>query len=363
MRRPQNSRPPQGGAAPRRTWTRPFLAGVTVLLGATTYATASAVAPVAHTATAASRSAEPTHVGPDKVAWYDASRASAATPPAPMAGVGAKDLLVEGLTINTALLPISLPVPPIRQVTAFVALSFNLPHGATPASLTLRLTGGSTAALAKHLPSGVTPIACPVTSAFKSGLQQPTSAAPTYDCSKRSTVGQLSATGNTVTFPGISRLLTGNRLSLVILPGSLGVERLVLSPPNRKTLSLLSFGSPPTISPPTIPPVPSPAASAGGPGAAAVNVPPIPPAPAITAPAVVPSSPVIASAPPTPGLAALSLSKPDDHRERTAAIGMLVALIAAVGWLTATEHGKRAPATEYGVGRFRSSRTGPPPTI
>jgi hypothetical protein len=62
-------------------------------------------------------------------------------------------------------------------------------------------------------------------------------------------------------------------------------------------------------------------------------------------------------------LKAAALSKPDDHRERAAAIAMLVALIATAGWLIVTERGGHVVTEELGVGRFRSLRSGPPPTI
>ena len=338
--------------------TRVIVAGVIAMLGATTYATASAATPVDPSPHAAKVDSD--HVGPDKVAWYDASRPNDAAPPAPMAGVGPKDLVVSGLTINTSLLPISLPIPPIRQVTAFTVLSFKLPDGATPASLTLKLTGTNTTTISKHLPSGVTPIACPVTSTFKSGLQQAISAAPKYDCSTRSTVGQLTVTGKAVTFPGISRLLTGNTLSVVILPGSLGLERLVFSPPTNRTLSLLSFDAAPPIATPSLPPAPAAAGSEPTRPGAAAGVPPIPPAPSITAPVPTASTPVIA---PTPGLTPVALSKPDDTRDRTAAVGALIALAMATAWLTMTDRGGRSRDQEMGIGRFRSARSGPPPTI
>ncbi|HVU61477.1 MAG TPA: hypothetical protein VHA79_14875 [Mycobacteriales bacterium] len=339
---------------------RLIVAGAVVLAGASTIATAAAVSPAASVDSVRAAAPADDHVGPDKVAWYDASRPAAAAPAAPMPGVGPKDLVVEGLTINTALLPISLPIPPIRQVTAFAALSFKLPAGATPASLTLKLHGFNTTVVDKHLPSGVTPIACPVTSSFKPGLQQSIAAAPKYDCSKRSTVGQLSSTGKAVTFPGISRLLVGNTLSVVILPGSLGLERLVFSPPNGRTLSLLSFDTTTPTAEPSIPPAPSPTASTPAQPGNAGRVPPIPPAPAITAPEPTASSPVIA---PTPGLTAVALSKPDDAKDRARALGMLLLLVAAVAWLVVTDRSGRVAGQEMGVGRFRSVRSGPPPSI
>jgi hypothetical protein len=336
---------------------RLIVASAVGLLGATTCSTALAVSATTHDA--AAKSLDVDHVGPDAVAWYDASRPVAAAPAAPMPGVGPKNLLVSGLTINTALLPISLPIPPIRQVTAFAALSFKLPEGATPASLTLHLTGLDTTLIARRLPSGVTPIACLATSRFKSGAQQPMSAAPKYDCSKRSTVGQLGISGKTVTFPGISRLLTGDTLSVVILPGSLGLERLVFAPPTNRTLSLLSFDEPAPIETPTIPPADPPAAPADQGAGSVPDLPSVPPVPAVEQPPAPAPTPSIA---PSPDITTVALAKPDDTRDRTAALGLLVALVVAGLWLAVTDRG-RSQAQEMGIGRFRSTRSGPPPTV
>jgi hypothetical protein len=336
---------------------RLIVAGVIATLSATTYATAAAVSPVVPTANAAAGDVD--HIGPDKVAWYDASRPADAAPAAPMPGVGPKDLVVQGLTINTSLLPISLPIPVIRQVTAFAALSFKLPKGSTPASLFLRLAGPNTTIVAKHLPSGVTPLACPITSEFASGRQQPTSAAPKYDCSKRSTVGQLTSTGKGVTFPGISRLLVGDTLSVAILPGSLGLERLVFSPPNNRTLSLLSFDDPEPIETPSIPPAPGPTESTPAAVGPAASLPPIPPPASASPLPTTPPTPVVAPG----GTKAVALITADDTGDRARAFGMLLLLLAAVAWLVVTDRGAAVATQEMGVGRFRSVRSGPPPTI
>lgn len=304
--------------------------------------------------------AAPHSIAPTKVAWYDASRPTAITPAAPMPGVGPKDVLVEGLTLNTALLPISLPIPPIREVTAYTALQFHVPDGATPGSLTLHLTGFSTAVIDGKLPSGVTPIACPATSSFKSGQQQSTNAAPKYDCSKRSTVGQLGDGGKTVVFPGISRLLTGDTLSVVILPGSLGLERLVFSPPDSSTLGLLDFTLPGGESPPSVTPVPAPSAPASTSPHVGGTTPTLPLPPAQTLAPSAPT-PVIAPTSTAPAITTVAASAPDDHSERAKAIALLVALVVAVLWLSLSE--RRVQVAEWGVGRFRSQRNGPPPAI
>jgi hypothetical protein len=200
-----------------------------------------------------------------------------------------------------------------------------------------------------------------VTTTFTAGPQQPTSAAPKYDCSKRSTIGQLGGGGKTVTFPGISRLATGHTLSVVILPGSLGLERLVFSAPDATTLSLLDFSTPATSLTPT--PVPTPSLpTSTAPRSGSVN-PVVPLPPISTLPPSAPQPIVATPSATAPALATVAASRPDDHRERIRALGMLVALVGVTGWLTLTERRRRPAQPELGVGRFRAVRTGPPPTI
>lgn len=303
----------------------------------------------------------PKHIGPAVVAWYDEARPTASTPAAPTPGVGRKDLLVQGLTLDASQLPIPLPpLPPFHQITALTALSFRIPSGATPASLSLGLTGLTTAKLDAKLPSGATPIACATTRRFRPGLEQPFSAAPGYDCTNSSAIGQLSLDRTSIVFPGIGRLLTGHTLSLVILPGSLGFERLVFRPPTKAALSLLDFSQPASRSNP--PPSPSPAASH-----VAISSPPLPGGPIlpVTTPSVPPApaaAPQVASQVTTSPQALTNAVTPiDDSRTRTAAIGGLVALIVITAWVSGTE--RRPRATVAGVGRFRAPRHGPPPAI
>lgn len=328
------------------------------LLAALALAAMAAAHPAAHADT-------PTHVAPVRVAWYDVTRPSAATPATPTLGVGPNDLLVQGITVTTSQLPLPLPsLPPIKQVTAFAALKYDVPQDASPANLTLKLTGLTTANIDAKLPSGASPIACIVTSNFKAGGEQPFAAAPKYDCSKRSIVGQLNTAGNAIVFPGISRLVEHQTLAFVVLPGSLGLERLVFSKPAKSSLSLLSFPAPPTTSSgvPPVPPspsrpsvtgsVPSPQPAASVPIPAASNV-AVPPAPV--------STPQIATTPTAQPQALIGAVKPiDDTRARTAAIGGLVVLLAITAWLVVT---RPRPATELGIGKFRAPRTGPPPAI
>jgi hypothetical protein len=331
-------------------------------LAALALAAFTAAHPAAH---AAESTSTPSHLAPVRMAWYDVARPTAATPAAPVPGVGPHDLLVQGFTVTTSQLPLALPpLPPIKQVTAFAALTYRLPKGTSPASLTLKLSGFNTAKIVAKLPSGASPIACIATDGFKTGGDQPASAAPKYDCTKRSIVGQLNAHGDAIVFPGVSRLVDKQNLSLVVLPGSLGVERLVFSKPAKSSLSLLRFlpTSPATSTAvPPVPPSPSRPSVTGsvpGPGAPAPTV-PVPAVSSIAVPPVPASAPSVA--PTTRPQALISAAKPiDDTRARTGAIGGLVFLLVVTAWLVAS---RPKPATEFGVGKFRAARNGPPPAI
>jgi hypothetical protein len=140
------------------------------------------------------------------------------------------------------------------------------------------------------------------------------------------------------------------------------VERLVFSTPTSSTLSLLSYAT----APPTIGAAPSPPPTQVDPCACGIpnriNVPPVQPAPAVTAPVAQPPAPALAPTS-TPGTSTVALSEPDDRKERARAIGMLLLLLAAVAWLVVTERGGHVVTNELGVGRFRSARSGPTPTI
>jgi hypothetical protein len=342
----------------------------------------------------ASPAAKPHHlantIAPAKVAWFDQARATSAVPATPMAGVGKGDLLVSGVTVNLGqvpLVPVPGSVPVLQRVIAFAAFDFTIPKGATPATLALKLSGLTTAKIDSHLPSGVTPVACPTTSKWKAGDEQSIADAPTYNCKTLSSIGQLGADGKSVTFPGINRLIRGRTLSFVVLPGTLGPDRLVFSKPGPRTLSLLRFGSPPsTVA--SLPPVPTsspttptttvvpPVQSGGGVGV------PVPSEPAISSAPDRGGSPQIAPNGITTAVLPVAASSLDKHHARLAAVALLVALVVTTLWLAVTDSSGgtfatlrvlRAlssggplpdlPATEWGVGRFRAPRDGRPPSI
>jgi hypothetical protein len=273
----------------------------------------------------------------------------------------------------------------LQHITAFTALAFRIPKGATPATLTLTLTGFTTTKITARLPSGVTPVACPTTSSFTAGGQQSVAAAPKFSCKDRSSIGQLRTDGKAVVFPGIGRLIRGHTLSFVVLPGTLGLDRMVFTRPGRTTLSLLRFLTTPT-STPTLPATPAPRSS-GGAGSTTpplpgnVNV-PVPGEPRVSVPPDPGSSPQIATTTTQPALRTTAASPIDDTRARAAALALLVALVVTTLWLAVTDASGRAYTTmrvmralstgaalpeltakEWGVGRFRGPRDGRPPPI
>jgi hypothetical protein len=209
-----------------------------------------------------------------------------------------------------------------------------------------------------------------VTASFKKGPQQVGSKAPVYDCKKRTAIGQLSTDKTAIQFPGIGRLAHGRRLSFVILPGTIGLERLVFAKPGKTSLRLLSFGS---TTPTTPDPLPTDTSPPSGPPASAGNPPPsstlpgssanLPPVQSVPTSGSGTAPQVATNATPTPA-ARVSAAKPlDDTRARAAAIALLVGLVAAAAWLASTDRRPRAAGAEWGIGRFKTSRTGPPPTI
>lgn len=315
----------------------------------------------------------PNHVGPTKAAWFDITRATAATPGLPEPGVKPSELVVDGITATTGQLPVGVPgnVPTLQQVTALSALTYRIPKGATVSTLSLKLSGITTAKVDGPLPGGVAPVACRAIASFKKGPQQVGSKAPAYNCKKRTAIGQLSADKTAIQFPGIGRLVHGHTLSFVILPGTIGVERLVFTKPDKTSLHLLNFGDTTPTKPAPLPSEPpssgNPPKSSTDPSGGTV------PGTSVSLPPVntqsVPkggyggaSPQVAASSAPAPA-AHVTAAKPlDDARARAAAIALLIGLVVATAWLSVTNRTQR-PATEWGIGRFTSSRTGPPPTI
>lgn len=349
-------------------------------------------------APASAQPAVPATIGPAATAWFDAGYPTAAAPrpPAPT-GVGPDQLLVEGAMVATSIAPAPLPVAPVVAEKALTALAFRIPQGATAATLVLDLVPGtSTAPVTGRAPTGVTPQACPATGAFESGGQQPFDALPEHDCSGRTSVGALSSDGTQLVFADVGGLAEGSTLSVVLRPGTLGPERLVIDTPSNAALTLLPFdaapafdgGGKPVAAPPAAPAAPLDAsagwaapASASGVGTDDTAPPALSGAAMAPAPGV---APPVDPGSPEPAVAAAPTmsSQADDGATRAAALAGLLLLTAVTGWLALTDPRSRVGGTwrvlqalragapvpvmepeQWGYGVHRSVRTGPPPAL
>jgi hypothetical protein len=152
------------------------------------------------------------------------------------------------------------------QVLAFGAVLYNMPDGAT-GTLELKIASSQAGpALNPNAPSTSPSIpvqACPTTSAWKPGDNQPGTAAPTYDCTTHAYVGNPSADGKTLTFlVDSSADTTPGQLSLAIVPIQTATapdgtpvpadttQPFSLDIAKPDALSLLITSVPPVVSPP-----------------------------------------------------------------------------------------------------------------
>ena len=161
----------------RRNWRRIVSAGMLTAAGALVLATWPSAA-----------SADPAV----RTAWWNTMSGGGQSAPEPSTPDG-------GLHIAVA----------PGQMLAFGAVLYDLPQDAT-ATLELKVSGQGTPVL----------VACPTKDAnWKEGGNQPSDAAPAYDCSTRSFAGNLSSDGATETFfiDGSAETTPGE-LSLAILP-------------------------------------------------------------------------------------------------------------------------------------------------
>jgi hypothetical protein len=113
--------------------------------------------------------------------------------------------------------------------TAYVALVYEVPAGATVGELTLRVAPGS------GTTPNATPRACFLVNAFSPEQGGPIANAPAYDCSKNST-GKPSSGGDSYHFD-VSALVTSGTLAVAILPAS-ATDRIVFSKPGNDSLAV-----------------------------------------------------------------------------------------------------------------------------
>ena len=311
---------------------------------------------------------------PVRTAWYDASYPSkTAAPPAPQPGVGTGQLLVAGVTASAALLPAT-PLGPVTvtRPSAVAALAYVIPSGKSAATLTLSLVGGvSSAALGSRSPAGVTPLACPTTGSFVSGAQQPFDQLPTYDCSGRTSRGNLNADATAIVFSDIASVAKGKDLSFVVLPGTLGPDRLVLAAPGPGSLGLLSFDTAPTFAPDGQP-GPAPAAvaeptdepaqpDASTPAAGAAPAPFTPAGALPSAQAAAPTALPVAA--PAVQRVSDALSLPSNRLKLLLGLALLVAGATLLAATDRDRPDRRDGAQVWGVGRHRAPRPGRAPAL
>ena len=304
--------------------------------------------------------------------WRLQSGQVAALPPPP--GVEGDDLFVQGSPDGAS---------------AAAAVRFALDEGEAPGVLHLRFAqeGAGQAATAAVV------LACPTTTPWNPGGNQPWSALPTVDCTNQA-VCVVSEDWAAMTFD-LSTVVTGDTVDVLIVPGT--VEGL---PPGANTSTFtLVFEAPEdtdlvagsgdaAVDAPSPPPSPaasepsgsaatSPASSSGSasvtPGRStgsgsrpAVQTPAAPPAPAL------PPANVAGTAPaPAASVPAFDPAATDNSNAKT--LGIVLLIGAALASLVASRRGPllqllgSAPATTVpavaGLGRFARERDGTPPSL
>lgn len=292
---------------------------------------------------------------PDAVGWWSSThRAALPVVPPPPPDVAAGDLLLQGGDVQRNV-PDTAPAP-----TAYAALRYAVPDGATVTGLTLQVATGGQATDVR---------AYATTAAWQPVENGVIESAPAPDLS-RYAVATL--TGTTLTFTDIGKLTTdGGVLSVVLVPGV--SDRLVIHHPTASALTVEEpSAAAPDVPPPPVDPVvpvttPAPPVAVG-------NLPPLAPVP--------PSTPVFApSAAPAPQAAAEPVAHPvdavtrrlvaDDARTRwmLGVEGLLVLMyfgLLGAGPLARLQRltGDAAEVTtERGIGRFRAVREGTAPRL
>ena len=147
--------------------------------------------------------------------WWTAANpgGTPVAPPAPP-DVPADGLLVQGGSSDAS-------------PTAYAALVYDVPAGASVGPLTLAVAAGSGSTPA------ATPRACPLTSSFTPAQGGPMAGAPAYDCAKKAT-GKPSSSSDKYEFD-VSAFVADGILAVAIVPGS-ATDRVVFTKPAADSL-------------------------------------------------------------------------------------------------------------------------------
>lgn len=169
-------------------------------------------------------------LAPDRQGWWTSANSSElpTSPPAPP-DVPANGLLVEG-------------GPSTSSPTAYAALVYQLPEGATASSLTLSIAPSSATT-----PNSTLEL-CPLEHPFISNPEQggPSSEAPAYNCTHNVTAS-ANAAGSAYKFDA-SSLMSNGTLAVAILPTKT-TDRVVFSHPDSNSLAVQVPASQPTAFP------------------------------------------------------------------------------------------------------------------
>ena len=289
---------------------------------------------------------------PDATGWWSTThRSGLPAPPAPP-DVSAGDLLLQGGDVQREL-PDTPPAP-----TAFAALRYAVPEGASVTGLTLALAAGAQATDVR---------AYATTSAWKAVENGAVDDAPAPDLS-RYAVATLSADGTTLSFADIGKLTTDSGLlDVVLVPGV--SDRLVVLHPTATALAVSQAPEPGAPPPPPAPVVPAVApvvpAVAAAPPPVAAYVPAVPEvAPTSAAPAPeLPARPVAAAV-------GKRIVGDDGHARLVVVLEALLvgAFFGLLGYgplgLLGRLSGTAATVqAERGIGRFRAARQGTAPRL
>ena len=212
--------------------------------------------------------------GADKVAWWNFAYQAPGLQP-PSTTTNPDDVFVEGRQGNAPVTPVSPPaVFPGDDgnkgaAQAIAGLSFTIPPGQVPDTVTLLFASGSESANCQYDPASTNPLgssclsllACKTLAPFKAEYNGPWQDVPPYDCTVPS-VGALSADTKGITFGQLGPLVQGSTLSFVIVPAFYDYEDLLKPGPKALTFRTASstsfnlgsgFPSDPSASTSTVP--------------------------------------------------------------------------------------------------------------
>jgi hypothetical protein len=307
--------------------------------------------------------------------WWRLQSGQVATLPPPP-GVESDDLFVQGSPDGAS---------------AAAAVRFALDEGEAPGVLHLRFTEESAGQATAH----PVVLACPTTTPWNPGGNQPWSTLPTVDCTNQA-VGVVSEDGTAMTFD-LSTVVTGDTVDVLIVPGTVeglppgantSTFTLVFEAPEDTDLVAASGAAAPDA--PSTPSAtdsaasPSPAssssasASSGGSGSftpsgstssgalPSTPTPAAPPAPALPAANVAGTAPAPAATVP-----AFDPAAADNGDAKT--LGVILLIGGAVATLVASRKGPllqllggvpaNATPAVAGLGRFARERDGTPPSL